>query len=158
MHYNEIKQWLKDELNVEVNFQPVPENPFWGKESRKKFNFLIDLQKGGVLSSFYFSQGHRTPIPFFRLSIIEFEKEKKKLEKEYKNPDLLALLDCLIMDSRAVDQSFSEWCSELGYNDDSIKHLKIYENCIKQGEEFFKVFGKNDIEKIENLLDQKGYR
>ncbi len=46
-------------------------------------------------------------------------------------PSLTDVLYCLVSDAECVrhGQSFEDFCSELGYNPDSISHLKIYNAC-----------------------------
>jgi len=47
-----------------------------------------------------------------------------------KLPVLENVLNSLFMDSTAHDVSFTDWCNEFGYNNDSINDRKIYDRCI----------------------------
>lgn len=53
-----------------------------------------------------------------------------------KPPKLEEILYCLFLDSEAHDESFENWCDNLGYNTDSIKAKKSYETCV---ETYFKL-------------------
>lgn len=62
-------------------------------------------------------------------------------------PKLEHVLNSLFLDSSAHDETFENWCSEFGYDSDSIKARKIYDEC---NEVFFKTreaLGK-DFEEI----------
>ena len=57
------------------------------------------------------------------------------------SPKLDTVLDCLLTDSIGVDGViFEDFCSEFGYDEDSIKAKKVYEAC------------KNNSKKLKNLL------
>ena len=44
-------------------------------------------------------------------------------------PSLDDLFYSLVMDSSAADQTFSDWCSDFGYDTDSRQALQTYEAC-----------------------------
>lgn len=49
-----------------------------------------------------------------------------------KEPTLTMLLECLAVDAECgATKSFEEFCSDLGYSEDSINALKIYKECQK---------------------------
>lgn len=54
-----------------------------------------------------------------------------------KPPTIKDVMYSLVMDSDAIEYSFSEWCDNLGYDNDSIKAKAIYEACT---ENFKKVY------------------
>ena len=56
-------------------------------------------------------------------------------------PGLDEVLNCLASDSTAIDQSFEDWCSELGYDQDSRRAEKTYNVCLKQAEKLERVLG-----------------
>lgn len=46
------------------------------------------------------------------------------------------VLSSLLLDVQTIEgQNFSEWAYNLGYSDDSIKALKIYDACLKENKE-----------------------
>lgn len=44
-------------------------------------------------------------------------------------PTVADVLYSLFSDASAADENFSDWCSNYGYSDDSIKALNIYKAC-----------------------------
>jgi hypothetical protein len=50
-------------------------------------------------------------------------------------PKLEDVMHSLLMDGQSYfdGQSFEEWCDELGYNSDSIKHKKMFDDCCETG-------------------------
>ena len=45
-----------------------------------------------------------------------------------------------------ISIDFEEFCSEFGYNPDSIKDKKLWEKCLKQSHKLQKIFSDNEIE------------
>ena len=84
---------------------------------------------------------------------VEFDYEDRTIkvtfyEKSYM-PEINTVFENLINDSRCVyESSFSNFCDNYGYDNDSIKALNIYKTCKKQkkkllyllGEATFKLF------------------
>lgn len=46
-------------------------------------------------------------------------------------PTAYDLLSCLRLDSEAANESFSNWCANFGYDNDSIKALNTYNACVE---------------------------
>jgi len=67
-------------------------------------------------------------------------------------PDLADLVSCLVIDSQASDQSFADWCSDLGYDTDSRKALDTYLACQKIGSDLGSI-GANISDLSELLAD-----
>ena len=68
-------------------------------------------------------------------------------------PPIAGLLYSLILDSDACNESFVAWCNSLGYDTDSRKALKIYEQCQQSFDKLLKVFTTAQIEHITGLLE-----
>lgn len=60
-------------------------------------------------------------------------------------PKLLDVLHSLILDSEASDYSFGEWCTNFGYDTDSIKALSTYRACEEIAEKMRKVFTREEF-------------
>lgn len=69
-------------------------------------------------------------------------------------PKLSDVLYSLIMDSQAVEMSFSEWCSMLDYDENSMKDFKIYSQCKRLGKKFYSLFDNEEIENFKQLLEE----
>lgn len=67
-------------------------------------------------------------------------------------PKLKDVLYCLIMDHSSKDYDFEEFCSEFGYDADSIKAQKIHIALLKNGEKMDRVFG-NNIEQLQKEFE-----
>ena len=65
------------------------------------------------------------------------------------SPKLDSVLDCLLTDSIGVDGViFEDFCSEFGYNEDSIKAKKVYEACKKNSKKLKNLLGSTYFELI----------
>lgn len=87
---------------------------------------------------YYTGLGHRT-----KNKIKDFCRPVK--------PRAADVLQCLISDSGAANQGFSDWCSDLGYDDDSIKALNIYKACEQTHAKLRAVFTREQIEQLRDL-------
>jgi hypothetical protein len=66
-------------------------------------------------------------------------------------PEPRDLFYSLIMDCNVIDQSgFSDWCSNLGFNDDSIKHREIYDSCVETSLKLVNSIGRQNFERLQN--------
>lgn len=76
----------------------------------------------------------------------------EKSKPEPVAPCATDVLYSLINDSQAADMSFNDWCSDYGYNNDSIKALATYQACCKEGEELRKVFSRETLAELAEAL------
>lgn len=56
-------------------------------------------------------------------------------------PTAAGVLACLLSDGGAVDETFDEWCANLGYDEDSRKALKTFKACQRAGKNVRKLLG-----------------
>ena len=82
-----------------------------------------------------------------RRYLAEVEKMRKPV-----TPHAAGVLYSLILDSSAVEQSFSNWCSEYGYDDDSRKALATYEACQANADKLARIFDHATREAIREAL------
>lgn len=68
-------------------------------------------------------------------------------------PDLVDVLYCLISDGQLAEESFEDFCANLGYDTDSRKALDIYLDCQKQSQSLTKVIGRNLYNTFATLLE-----
>lgn len=54
-------------------------------------------------------------------------------------PERADVIDCLMLDSDALDYSFQDWCDNCGYDSDSISALETYNECCKIGRKLMKM-------------------
>lgn len=69
-----------------------------------------------------------------------------------KKPSKKDVLFSIMMDD-VSGTSFNDFCSEFGYDNDSIKALKIYENCQRETEAYYNMFDSEEREILRELLE-----
>lgn len=62
------------------------------------------------------------------------------------------VLHSLIWDASALNESFENWCDNLGYDSDSIHVFTTYQQCCKIGKQLLNVFTQKEIDNIRELL------
>jgi hypothetical protein len=86
------------------------------------------------------------------LGLVEKRKPGFGGGKGPKKPTAKDIMHSLILDASAIDESFTDWCAELGYSDDSIKAMHIYRECCETGVWLRKAFSRADIEAMREAL------
>ena len=74
-----------------------------------------------------------------------------ELVKMVKKPTIEDVFCSLLMDSNC-DMSFRDWCEEFGYNHDSIKDKKVYDQCCEIRHQLVQSIGRNEMERLSDLL------
>lgn len=69
-----------------------------------------------------------------------------------KKPTIKDVLYAMIMDD-VSNLNFDDFCDEFGYDNDSIKALKIYEGCQKETEAYYDMFDSEEREFLRELLE-----
>lgn len=69
--------------------------------------------------------------------------------------DLIDALFCVVRDSEAINHGdFEEWCRETGFDPDSIKDLKTYQECLSYGLKLRQMFGDEILKELRTLFEQ----
>ena len=68
-----------------------------------------------------------------------------------KEPTKEDILFAMIMDD-VSNKNFNDFCVEFGYNNDSIKALKIYKACLKETKAYYNMFDSEEREVLKELL------
>lgn len=69
-------------------------------------------------------------------------------------PDVADVLHSLLMDGSAIDSgSFADWCSEYGYDEDSIKVRAMYDACLQIGLRLRAAFGDKTLSELRELME-----
>lgn len=104
----------------QVSYVPEMGDDKWMKES---FHWLVTITCGkqSMQVTYHMGSGHVRirPIP----------------------PKLSDVLGSLRLETSCLNESFSEWCSNFGYSDDSIKALSTYQKCQEEGNKLKKLLG-----------------
>ena len=69
-------------------------------------------------------------------------------------PKVIDVLHSLFLDATAADYNFDDWCATYGYNNDSIKALNIYKQCLDTATRLRKYFTKEQRDAIEEAVAQ----
>ena len=67
-------------------------------------------------------------------------------------PSNADILHCVIQDAEAAHQSFDDWCSDLGANNDSIKDFRIYRECCESAVHLRKTFTREQLDAMRAAL------
>ena len=67
-------------------------------------------------------------------------------------PTAASVLYCLLSDAEALDMSFSDWCANFGYDEDSRKALAIYDSCCENAKKLRRCFDRQTIETLREAL------
>jgi hypothetical protein len=125
----------------------------------KRDNWTCDewrVSIGPFETSFYTGTGHRKPIEdagkneYRRGTLAHEEWERRNIRPV--SPSAASVLYSLIMDSEAINESFSDWCDNNGYSDDSFSALDTYRECCKTAEAMRKIFTSSQREELRELL------
>lgn len=57
----------------------------------------------------------------------------------HEDPTAAGCLECLLSD--ATDLDFSDWCSDLGFSEDSREAERLYRACVKVGKSMRRLLG-----------------
>ena len=69
-------------------------------------------------------------------------------------PDYKSFLYCLYSDSDALNYTgFEDWCDNLGFDSDSIKAKKAYDDCVSTGLYFMGLFGRGFFDDCEKCFE-----
>jgi hypothetical protein len=118
-----------------------------------KFNFLVELKKGNRAHSFEFSQAYRKIDRARGQDLGKLYLANCTTQGANLFPDVWSLIDCLVMDSDALDYSFPDWADNFGYDSDSIKAKATYDACQANA---FKIRELFDLDAVRNYLEENG--
>lgn len=119
-----------------VNF-PNASTERYKRTSHNKFRVTVSNDKGCTSFDYY---GSHT----------DWENGQEELDESGKNNALY----CFLSDAMAGNQDFENFCSEMGYNEDSRTAERIHKACKKSYEKAIKLFSEEEISELLNTLDQ----
>ena len=70
------------------------------------------------------------------------------------SPKAASVLYSLVIDSEALDQSFSNWCANFGYNDDSMSAHDTYRACCDNARKLHLVFTHEQIAELKEAVQE----
>lgn len=166
-YIEQAKNFLKNcnaTMDIKLVGCDIPTHWKGVKEEHNHYRFTIKTPKGSMTDDFWDS------IYNTKLSKITFdeyccEKHKmherdmlpaekiraQKLWKELRKEALPTEYDILACLETYVPDTFEDFCSEFGYDDDSISALKTYLACQKQWSNIRKIFTEEQIEELAEI-------
>jgi hypothetical protein len=87
-----------------------------------------------------------------RKGTLHYESAYKSCAPKPNAPHVTDVLYSLVSDAQAEHMSFSDWCSDFGYDDDSIKALNIYRECGESAKKLRMVFTSVEIKELREAL------
>lgn len=67
-------------------------------------------------------------------------------------PTAASVLYSLLLDATAIDQSFQDWCSDFGADNDSIEAFKTYQTCCEIGLKIRAFFSHEERAQLATML------
>lgn len=169
LHYSENPEQLEKLLSeIEIQLKLKGVEKYFDDDKEKRAVYLVTIKRGSIEISFDFGSSlvescamfprqYDTKTvntilahPFKRLSICESKKfygkeSIEKAKKKFLSNAMYSILCCCKSDYYyPID--FDEFCSVFGYNNDSIRAKKTWEDCLKQKSKLEKVFCEKEIE------------
>ena len=102
---------MSAKVRAQFHYGEAPERDDWGPDGRgaPAHNWLVRMRY----------RGRRMTVPFYGGELVT-------------NPTTAEVLECLLIDASGADESFDDWCCNLGYDTDSRKALASYQQVQDQ--------------------------
>jgi hypothetical protein len=145
---DEIRALVKAELEqAQVAFRVR----YVGEATREKWQCDAWRVKIGAFETDYFTGlGHRKAPAFPSPETLAHEQYLKTFKPQ--TPAAADVLHSLLLDAEAVNESFADWCGDLGYDSDSIKALNTYQACCEIGQQLRRILPTKLRERLSELL------
>lgn len=121
---------LEQKLNIGMTVESIPyrtDIEYLGSGAK---HYRIKLVRGDAVEIIYYSMG----------SGLNY------------SPILGEVLASIFQDAQASEYGFEEFCDNFGYDNDSIKALKIYKECQKARGKFYRLFPDVTHDELYELL------
>lgn len=145
---------MLDKIKHSITFNGKIDNPEWE-------HFLWNCNINGQVFTYKTGLGHSTPVYKKGYSFAKRNKKPQDIKTIVYNsemwvhvPTLESILNCLIMDAYCGEMSFSDFCDDFGYSNDSLKALDTYRACEENSRKIRAALGKDYLavrEYIESL-------
>lgn len=110
----------------------------WLNYQNPPLKSLMDVERANKI----IYDGVEKGIAYSLKSRKEFDAHALLHKKEFPNPSILEIVQCLVLDCEVKDyQTFESWADDMGMDKDSRKHEKIYNSCKQTAVDFLKIVG-----------------
>ncbi len=156
------KEWKCDKWNIIIGgesfeyrtgighrIEPTGQFKGVGPKDKKQLTKLREVLGLARSDKVAFMSGKNTdnPMPGRRLVVADIRDTYAVM------PTQASVLYCLLSDIDCADGTFSDFCDNLGYNEDSIKDRDLYFACQKTHKQMYRVFTNDQLGKLRELLE-----
>ena len=152
-------RWILEDGKYGFNWKVTLKNKnhsytfdYWGSIADKELIELAqEAQARGLESSYFFELNDRMKKIGSKTNPLQYRYNTKGLIEavnEEIKPDSYSVLACL---SPLYEDSFADFCSSHGYNEDSINALQTYEVVKDQDHQLRKLFTHEEMEKLSDI-------
>lgn len=157
-----------DAYGIKLDATFLPASGFKDDEWRSKsINHAITLTRGGVCIQTKYSQGvaHLEGYSFNDRCIDHANRVVKSLETGYNHmgngftpkklppPSIVDVVNSLLLDGSGSVHNFGEWCSDYGYDNDSIQALETFKACRDTALNLRAMFTPDELAELDTLYE-----
>ena len=114
-------------------------NPLWTEKEKRDFYFVnLETSKGEIEFKFWDS--------IFNTDLRHFKRRGDR--RKLKQPNIYDVMSCV---TKYDPGSFEDFCWEYGYDDDSIRDLKVYKAVCEEWQKMCQIFTEEDMEKLREI-------
>lgn len=142
-----VNNFLRENCNVQYAVIYAGAYTEYNGQALEHDKWSFTLTRAGVKKSINFEYhtgiGHR----------IEKKNGWGQTEVCAVKPGPAGIIYSVLMNKSACNQSFADWCSECGYDEDSRKALATYEACQQEYNKLQSMFTAAEIQQLQVLLE-----
>lgn len=127
----------------------------------KKTQRFYEWSVPGCIQRFFEQATRPTPAKILSLTFSDSKTADEVRAWVLKNsvcdaPHPIDIINCLLMDASATEQTFDEWCREFDCDPDSRKAEATYRACDENGKRLYRVLGRELCDTIRQRIDENG--
>lgn len=116
------KALIEKPITIESVYKGEEKTAGWGDQKADKFICNLSYKNNNLELPFFMGKGNR-------------------VNNEPQNPSVAEVLNCLLIEAFALELTFSDWCSEYGYDADSRTAESIFKRCNEMGKQLKRFLG-----------------
>jgi len=136
------KQTAKIIDKIDIHYKFIEQDFYFDDDKETRNIYKITISFDGKKTSFKFGDSLD-------------DTHKGKMLGDNQTEDKASILETIDSDYSNTKENYptyKDFASEFGYDEDSIKGLKIYKTCLKQAEKLNKLFNEDQMEQISKEL------
>lgn len=72
----------------------------------------------------------------------------------FQKPSVTSFVSRLVKDSSVMTMTLDDWCSEFGFDSDSIRVSKIYDDCVNQTRQLLRIVTPAELDTMREILEE----